>query len=84
MLDQVETEDGPMPGIFPLPISRAESKVLAELNERFHAELMFYHFDYSESYLRPDWKKVLAMPLHSEIELDKLDSVLKYATRLMG
>lgn len=75
----------PAPGVFPLPVEAADPARLAELNALFETDLPLYHFDYSDSYLRPEWKKVLALPLHSEIETERLKAILEYAQqRLCG
>jgi hypothetical protein len=70
----------PAPGILPVPLSSGDSSLLDSIRQTADLDLCFYHFDFSESYLRPDWVRVLPVPLHSQVSLDQLARIADVLT----
>jgi hypothetical protein len=72
------------PGIIPIPCesrSKAEAKV-ADIRARFNVNLEVYHFDWSPSFLQPDWRLCVAVPLHPEVSSDTYLRILNRAADL--
>jgi hypothetical protein len=74
----LEDSTVPAPGIFPYPVADRGERFVERLNERFGLELAIYNFNFLDNYIEPDWKKVLAVPLHSEIDIALLRGILGY------
>lgn len=67
------------PGIFPLKFSEENySEITLKLKESFNLNVSILNFNYSSTYLEYDWKKVLPIPLHSEISLNLLKEIIKF------
>ena len=70
----------PAPGVLPVRMSSGDAALLGMIRDASGLDLCFYHFDFSDSYLEPDWVRVLPIPLHSEASLnalERLSDVLK-------
>lgn len=70
-----------VPGIFPILVeSRSDLQIMSK-----ETQLPLYGFDYSETYLRPEWKPGLALPLHSGMSEgdfeDKLSQIHTFRQR---
>lgn len=75
MHNQIEGSDMPAPGIWPLVASADHDALIHEVSEKFNLELRSYHFNFNDSYINPIWKKVLGLPLHSEVSTETLEKV---------
>ncbi len=83
MQDQITDNTLPAPGIFPLIVNGDAERIATEISVKFSIEVLsLYHFNFNDSYLNPDWKEVVAIPLHSEITTALLASVVKYIKKL--
>ena len=78
MAEQLMVEESRIPGLAPLFInSIADADALKTAVEvEVGIEVELYHFDRSVSYLRPDWAPCLAVPLHGNVSLDKLERII--------
>ncbi len=82
MQNQIKDTTLPAPGIFPIPLSKSGNTIATEVSVKFGIEASFlYHFNFNDSYLTPNWKKVLAIPLHSEVSDSLMKSLIKYITQ---
>ena len=81
MLVQIEKGDMPAPGILPVCIRKAYESVQTEVERIFQVEVAIYHFNFSDNYLNQEWTKVLAVPIHSEIEMSLFEEILKYIVK---
>ena len=70
----------PAPGVLPVRMTSGDAALLDTIRDAAGLDLCFYHFDFSDSYLEPNWVGVLPIPLHSEASLnalERLSDVLK-------
>lgn len=66
----------PVPGVLPVRMTSGDPAVLEMIRAASGLDLCFYHFDFSDSYLAPEWVGVLPVPLHSEASLDALERLV--------
>ena len=66
---------GSMPGVFPAVLGGTEKARIKMLEKCFDLkiEARVYNFDVSADPLDPDYRKCVAVPIHSEIPMDILD-----------
>jgi hypothetical protein len=67
----------PAPGIFPVSVASHAALDLDAIRAEIGLDLCFYHFDFSESYVEPSWKRILPVPLHSEVALEQLEALYR-------
>jgi hypothetical protein len=80
MIDQMGERSRLVPGIIPLFLKHGANANLLrmEIKAETDLQLEIYHFDISTSYLKPDWRPCLAVPLHGQISTQDLDWVIQY------
>jgi hypothetical protein len=81
-MQQIVAGAGPAPGILPVRVAGTDPSLLLKVRQDAGLDLCFYHFDYSETYLAPDWVTVLPVPLHSEAGLSQLERLCSLLRRL--
>lgn len=74
------------PGILPVPVGPEQNVETAcrMIQSKFAVEAKPYHFDVSADYLCPDWRLVVTVPLHSEIPIPLLESILSFTEKRFG
>ena len=75
---QIDNSDRSAPGIWPLVVSTESTELIDEISDLFNFETRYYHFNFNDSYVYPEWTKVLAIPLHSELSTEVLAEFLIY------
>jgi len=79
MQNQIKDNLLPAPGIFPIPLRKNIDLIAKEVSIRFGIDTSsIYHFNFNDSYLNPKWTKVLAIPLHSEVNNGSIRSIMNY------
>jgi hypothetical protein len=75
MVRQISDEAAPSPGILPLlPLAQgSEEEVARDIFRETGLQVALYHFDFSASFVRTDWRKSIAIPLHWEVPPDMLE-----------
>jgi len=76
MRDQIENYDSPAPGIWPIHGVNVDDNLLSKIHNKFDVDVRNYHFNYNDSYIEQQWTEVLAVPLHSEIQMEILDELI--------
>lgn len=79
MVQQIETTEGRLPGILPLFLDghKDVAKLKNEIETEVGVELALYHFNRSESYCASDWVPCLAVPLHWQLNVEKVETVIQ-------
>jgi len=79
MQNQIRNDMLPAPGIFPIAVNGDIDIIAKDIYAKFRVGIpSVYHFNFNDSYLNPGWRKVLAIPLHSEIETSLLVNIVRY------
>jgi len=78
MAEQITGEVKALPGILPVPCIDLEqgSQLATEIETQTGVQVVPYHFDYSSSFIVPDWRPVVAVPLHWRVPMDTLDWII--------
>lgn len=66
-----------LPGIFPLCLANLNDTIILYVKDVFNLDIKILNFNFSEKYDYFNWKKVLAIPLHSKISID-LNDLISY------
>ena len=78
MSSQIEDSDPVYPGILPLFAGdhQASQTLIDKVQERTAVRSALYHFDQSDSYLRPDWRLCVAVPMHWQMAPEVLEWII--------
>ncbi len=76
MRDQIENDASPAPGIWPIHSVDVDDNLLAKMRDKFDVDVRNYHFNFNDSYIDQQWTEVLAVPLHSEIQMETLEELI--------
>jgi hypothetical protein len=73
-------ENGGAPGIYPcgLNYNRKELLALQSVMEREGVETRIYNFNFSDDPGRPRYVECLALPIHSGVSMEKIESIIKF------
>ena len=77
----VTSNSGVLPGILPLFCGDLEAcnALAKEVTAKVSIQATPYHFDCSRSFLNPDWRPALAVPMHWQVSPETLDAIIRLA-----
>ena len=76
MRDQIENDASPAPGIWPIHSVNVDDNLLSEIRDKFDVDVRNYHFNFNDSYIDQKWTEILAVPLHSEIQMETFEELI--------
>ena len=79
MVRQISDEAAPSPGILPLlPLAPGgEEEMASDITQETGIQVALYHFDFSASFVKTDWRKSIAIPLHWQVPPDMLEWAIR-------